>query len=257
MPFNPLHGSGGVCRVGIIGAGRIAQAIITSIQAGEAGAYEVCAVLTRRSAERPGITALTTADRAEFLATKPDLIIEAAGPDGLLEHGVAAIAVADIWSISGMALGDADFATKVEAAGKQAGHRLRLLGGAIAGLDAATVAARDPEARVFIEAVTSTTVEGDTPDFVGTAREAVGQLHGVNVVAAAALAGTGLDATHLTFFNRKPGTRRFFNIRIESSVGNFAMSSSPNLSPETGATFIVASSVITALVQAQRTIWAG
>jgi aspartate dehydrogenase len=82
-------------------------------------------------------------------------------------------------------------------------------------------------------------------------------LHGVNVVAAAAIAGTGLDATHLKFFNRKPGARRYFNIHIESTVGNYFMSSSPNLSPDTGATSVVAASVVTALVQAQQTIWAG
>lgn len=244
-------------RIGIIGAGRIARAIMAGIASGEAGAYEICAVLVRKTGDRPGIDGLVTTDRAQFLATKPDLIVEAAGPGGLAEHGVASLAVADVWSISGMALGDAAFAARIEAAGRQSGHRLRLLGGAITGLDAASVAARDPEARMLIEAVTDATGDGDVADFEGSAREAVNTLHGVNVVSAAAIAGVGLDAARLRFFERKPGRRRVFNIRIESNVGSYLMSSSPNLSADTGATHAVASSVIAALSQAQRVIWAG
>jgi aspartate dehydrogenase len=245
-----------VTRLGIIGAGRIARAVMDSIRSGEAGDYEVCSVLARRPADRTGIDAPLTTSRAEFLSSAPDLIIEAAGPPALAEHGVDAIAVADIWSISGMALADADFARRIEAAGRQSGHRLRLVGGAIAGLDAAAIAARDPKARIRVEAITDDASVG-TPSFVGSAREAMAQLHGVNVVAAAAIAGTGLDATDLVFFDRKPGARRYFNIHIDSSVGKYMMSSSPNLSLETGATAVVAASVVTALVQAQQTIWAG
>ncbi|ODT66479.1 MAG: hypothetical protein ABS75_27285 [Pelagibacterium sp. SCN 63-23] len=245
-----------VTRLGIIGAGRIARAVMAGIRNGEAGAYEVCAVLARRQADRTDITAPLTTDRTEFLAAAPDLIIEAAGPTALAEHGEAALAVADLWSISGMALADLALAGRLEAAGRQSGHRLRLLGGAIAGLDAAAIAARDPGARIRIEAITDEASAG-APAFTGTARQAMAQLHGVNVVAAAAIAGTGLDATELVFFERRPGARRYFNIHIESRLGNYVMSSSPNLSPETGATTIVAASVITALLQAQQTIWAG
>jgi aspartate dehydrogenase len=244
-------------RIGIIGAGRIARAVMAGIEGGEAGAYEICGVLVRKDGDRPGVDAPVTTDRAAFLATAPELIIEAAGPAALAEHGVAALAVADIWSISGMALGDAELAARIEAAGRQSGHRLRLLGGAIAGLDAAAIAARDKGARMVIEAVTDEAETDAAPDFEGSARDAVNSLHGVNVVAAAAIAGTGLDATRLRFFERKPGRKRFFNLRIESQVGSYFMSSSPNLSPETGATQVVAASVITALAQAQRVIWAG
>lgn len=251
-----LKSTNGVTRIGIIGAGRIAQAIMASIRNGEAGACDVSAVLARRNVERSDLEPLLTTDREAFLATRPDLIVEAAGPAALAEHGVAAIAVTDIWSISAMALADPDFAATVEAAGKRSGHRLRLVGGAVAGLDAAAIAARDPNAKIRFEAITDGASDGP-PDFEGSAREAVAKLHGVNVVAAAALAGTGLDATTLKFFDRKPGARRYFNIHIESTVGIYMMSSSPNLSPTLGATAVVAASVITALVQAQQTVWAG
>ena len=86
-----------VTRLGIIGAGRIARAVMDSIRSGEAGDYEVCSVLARRTTDRAGIDAPLTTSGAEFLSSAPDLIIEAAGPPALAEHGVDAIAVANIW----------------------------------------------------------------------------------------------------------------------------------------------------------------
>ncbi|MCC6306021.1 MAG: hypothetical protein IT545_12605 [Rhodobacteraceae bacterium] len=257
MSDSPAGPAAKALRIGVIGAGRIATEIVARILSGEAGAAEVVAVLARREGKRPGIDAWVTADRAAFLAAAPGLIVEAAGPEGLRAHGVAALAVADLWSISGMALVDDALVRDLEATGQRTGHRLRLVGGAIAGLDAVAIAARDPRVRVHVDVVSSGTQEGDVPDFAGTAREALGKVHGVNIVAAVAMAGPGLDRVGLRFFKRDPGQRRFFNIRIESDVGNYVMSSSPNLSAETGATHTVASSVIAALVQAQRTIWAG
>ncbi|MFT5447863.1 MAG: aspartate dehydrogenase [Gammaproteobacteria bacterium] len=145
----------------------------------------------------------------------------------------------------------------LEAIGKRTGHRLRLVGGAVAGLDAAAVGACDPNARMSIRAVNEATKVDDTPDFAGTAREAIKSLPGVNCIAAVALAGQGLDNTHFTFFNRDPKHRRLFYIDIVSDLANYTMTSTPNVTPEAGVSRTVAASVIAALIQAQQTIWAG
>jgi aspartate dehydrogenase len=96
-------------RIGVIGAGRIAKLIIGAITSGKAGNCEVSAILARQTKDCPDLAAPVITDRHAFLATEPDLVIEAAGPGGLRAHGLAALEVADIWSISGMALGDDEF----------------------------------------------------------------------------------------------------------------------------------------------------
>ena len=80
-----------------------------------------------------------------------DLIVEAAGPAALAEHGARALAVADVWTVSGAALADPRLYEELEAAGRRSGHRLRLLSGAIAGLDGIAMAFADPDATLKLE----------------------------------------------------------------------------------------------------------
>ena len=243
-------------RVAIIGAGRIARAVIAGIEAGEAPGFGVCAVL-RRNPVPPGTTGLrVVAGIADLLESAPDLIIEAAGPDALREHGTKALAAADLWTISGGALADREFEKQIEAVGLSSGHRLRLLPGAIGGLDAVAAAACDGDADIRVEVGTTATKANAIPHFVGTAREVVSRFRGVNVVAAVAIAGPGLDATRVAYHPPVKSARRLFTVGIESIHGRYTVTGSPYSTKAGGAT-VVAASILAALRRSRLVISAG
>ena len=100
-------------------------------------------------------------DPDAFFDQAVDLVIEAAGPDAVRTHGVAALRRADVWSVSGTALADPTLFADLEENGAESGHRLRLVPGAIAGLDG--VAALS----VADDAVVETVIDLDSviPDF--------------------------------------------------------------------------------------------
>lgn len=240
-------------RVGVIGVGRIARAVISAITAGQAGSWQLCGLLGRTPGTRDGLPIPVQGSIESFLSSGPDLILELGGPQVLRQYGVAALGVADTWTISGMALRDAAFTTALEEAGKKSGHRLRLLAGAIGGLDAIGAAAADPDARIMLCA--GTVSGGSKPSFEGSALEAIEQFEGLNVVAAAAIAGAGLEHTRVLHAPRDD-SGRLFTITAESLYGRFTITAAPHTTPEHG-TRTVSASVIGALRQATRTIWAG
>ncbi|MGE3925501.1 MAG: hypothetical protein AB7G13_21415, partial [Lautropia sp.] len=133
-------------RVGVVGCGRIARPIISALEAGELPAWLLGAVLARTARTLGRIR--VTGDIDAFLGAGHDLIIEAAGPAVLATHGVRLLEHADVWSVSAAALADPALQAALEATGQRTGHRLRLVPGAIAGLDGVAMAALDPDVRL-------------------------------------------------------------------------------------------------------------
>jgi aspartate dehydrogenase len=191
-------------RLGVIGCGRIALPVLQACVEGSLAGWALGGVLARTSRPAaPGSQASpagpagidwVTSDADLFFSLGLDLIVEAAGPGALAEHGARALAVADVWTVSGAALADPRLCEELEASGRRSGHRLRLLSGAIAGLDGIAMAFADPDATLKLE-VDLPAAEGEAGRlFYGTVREAARRYpDGVNVAVAAALAGPGLD----------------------------------------------------------------
>lgn len=240
-------------RLGIIGAGRIARGVIAAVEAGAAGPFDICGILKRDPSDPAGLGLPIATNVADFLATRPDIVVELGGPDALRQHAAAILAEADLWSISGAAFADAAFEREVADAADRSGHRLRLVSGAIAGLDAVAAAATVPGSSISIE-VGLVGLDADAPpDFVGSAREVLARFHGVNVVAAVAIAGAGLDATRVRYHAPRAGLRRRFTVEVACDHGHFHIAARP-ISTEKGGTAIVAASAIAALRQSRRLV---
>lgn len=240
--------------VSVIGAGLIGDKVIDHLLAGRVPGTRLGSVLVRdRTRARPQGGVSYTDDFAEFLASKPDLILELAGPGALKQYGVTAIRTAETWSISAAAFADRDFEATVNHA-LEGGGRLRLLPGAITGLDAVAAAATDPASSISVTVGIIGQQPDAEPDFVGSARELALNFHGVNVVAAIAMAGHGLDATPVRFFHRRGSSGRNHVVEISSAHGSYQIHCQPTIPPGTSA---VSACVLAALIARTKSLSVG
>ena len=180
------------------------------------------------------------------------MIVEAAGPQALAMHGERALAIADVWTVSGAALADDLLFQKLLTAGRSSGHRLRVVAGAIAGLDGVSAAAVDPSMELNLQ-IDLPPGASSTP-FKGTVREAAHRFpENVNVAAAAALAGAGLDRARIEVHS-PTGPRHRLALSAQSRFGLLSAWTEPSLQP--GA-HPVAACLIGALRRELQTLWAG
>jgi aspartate dehydrogenase len=128
-------------RVGLIGLGAIGLQVAQGIQAGVAGDTELVGVLVENHRTRH-VQAPVFTELGAFLASGPQVVLEAAGPaafaayaEAIVESGAALIAA------SGSALVDLTLRGRLEAACLRHGTRIYLPAGAVGGLDALGAAA--------------------------------------------------------------------------------------------------------------------
>lgn len=186
-------------RIGIIGAGTVARAIIDDLRA--AGLAEIAYVLTSGRERPSGLgDAAWLVDPDEALAQPVDLVVEAAVPEAVKRLAPAILQASDLCSFSCTAMADRALEAAVRHAAAQSGRRLYVPHGAVLGLDGLT------DGRDLLESVLVTTTKsgksfGLGPDaagvvFEGSTREACERFpRNVNVHAAVALAGIGFDRT--------------------------------------------------------------
>lgn len=240
-------------RLGLIGCGRIATPIIETWLNGGLPGWTVTGVLARGVHSVGAV--LSTDNTDAFFAEPYDLIVETAGPLALAAHGARALAVADVWTVSAAALADAPVFEALQAAGSQAGHRLRVLSGAIAGLDGVAMASVDPAAVLQLDI---DLMPGDGPRalvFSGTVRAAAARYpNSVNVAVAAALAGPGMDRTHVQVSHPGAGSRHQLALVATSRYGTVRASVEPLVGP---GVHPVAASLIAALRRELQTVWVG
>ena len=219
-------------RVGLIGCGKIGRPVARALLRGEAGGHELCAVLGRTARTLDGMP--VTADPAEFYACSPDLIIEAGGPDAFRLHAKRALAVCDLIAVSPLPLADPWLESELRETAARTGHVLRIAPGAIGGLDAiATAMAGGLEKLdVFVDIA-----QADGPDplvvFEGSVRDGARHFPDeINVAVIAALAGPGMDATHLRVVRPAKGTiGRSMGFLAVSKAGTFEFLSRPRVVP--------------------------
>ncbi len=240
-------------RLGLVGCGRIGAPVAAAVQDGRLAGWELCGVLVRRLGEGRG--AAFTADIETFLATRYDLIVELAGPAALASIGEFLLRRVDVWTCSAAALADAALQRRLEAAAHASGHRLRILPGAFAGLDGVASAAAAPDATLELEIELPPGPGPAQHCFSGSVREAALRFpNALNVAAAAALAGPGLDATRIEV--RHPGAvaRNRLALWAESAAGALHV----DVEPELGrGVHPVACCVIAALRRETQAVWVG
>jgi aspartate dehydrogenase len=237
-------------RIGLIGHGAIGSAVAEAVASGSAGDWRIAAILVRQRVEGRGEI---DTDPERFFARPVDLYLETAGPQALAELGAAALARADVWSVSGAALADEALRTRLLAVGIECGHRLRLVSGAVGGLDALRALACDAGAAIELEL----TAPEDGAAMSGSAREMATRLpNGTNLAVAAAIASIGLDHIWVRIDPDPDRRRHAIRLSARSAYGAFTSTLTPHTDRARGV-HVVAASLIGALRQADQVIWAG
>lgn len=212
--------------LGIIGLGAIGRDLVATLARDLAAPLDRVTVLVRPTAVADALAALRAAGprlaaRTDVVtnvgalhATAPDLVVECAGHGALTAFGESILgAGVELLAVSVGALADDALRERLAAAATRGGTRLTATSGAIGGLDivaaarlsgirSLTYVSRKPPAAwkgsPAEQAIDLTKITTATTFYRGTARAAARDYpKNANVAATLALAGPGLDATHV------------------------------------------------------------
>ncbi|HXM83040.1 MAG TPA: aspartate dehydrogenase [Burkholderiales bacterium] len=234
-------------RVALLGAGTIARLVLDHLRRGELPGMEITAVAGRTSASRGSVLAREfgvryVAGREALLATRPEVIVEAASHDAVREHLVALLeAGASVVVLSAGALADDALRAAAERAAQRSAARLYVPSGGIGGLDALKAAcaagvdevsiqvAKPPAAWKGIPYVEARGIDLDRLKsehvlFDGPAREGVPHFpQNVNIAAVLSLAGVGWERTRLKVVADPALTLNTHTIRVAGRSGRFTV----------------------------------
>jgi aspartate dehydrogenase len=235
------------------------------VAAGKAGPVEIAAVLVREPSRYQMVGgALLTSDPVEFLARAGALVVEAGGHEALRQYGERVLASGrDLMVVSAGAFADDALLQRLQAAARAAGRQIQIPSGAIAaldvisagavgGLDEVTNTPRKPPAAWIGTAGEAQARDATEPVLLyeGPARAGVKLFpQNVNVAAALALAGVGLDATRMRVYADPTVTHNTHEVRARGAFGQVSLTlqNVPSENPKTGR--IVAMSVLKAVRQ--------
>jgi aspartate dehydrogenase len=247
-------------RVGLIGLGAIGGRVVRTVRQDHSDGLDIVGALVRDVTPRSDGVRLV-GSIAELIALRPDVVVEAAGHEALRAHGPAILrAGIDLLAVSVGALADETLARELVAAAVAGGSRLRIVSGAIGGLDAIRAAAmggldrvthttRKP-ARALLPPDEAAALREPRELYRGPARDGVVRFpESVNVAAAVSLAGIGFDRTELVVIADPAIDRNRHEIVAEGAFGSlrFEVANVPtDENPRTGR--LVAMSVVRALL---------
>ncbi|MGJ8645292.1 MAG: aspartate dehydrogenase [Marinomonas colpomeniae] len=231
-------------KVGIIGLGAIGQHVANSIENGEVGKAELVSLLCRNKEKYLTINAdksehfklLITDSSDVFFATKPDIIIEAAGQETLSQYGVEILEKGIDLLVSSIGLFTDDHVLNafIQAAEKS-GSKLLLSSGALPAVDWMSAASLSKVNDVSITQTKPVNSWKGTPAenfvdldaikvptcfFEGTARESASLFpKSSNISAMLALATVGLDSTKVKLIADPMESVMYTDIAFDSEVG--------------------------------------
>ena len=226
-------------RLGMIGYGAIGREVVAAWRRGDLGPKpELAAVLVRKP--RPAEDGLpVTSDAEDFFARRLDVVLECAGHAAVRDHGIRCLeAGADLVLTSIGALVDDTLRGDLERTAAASGRRLILASAGIGALDILSAAAVGGLERVAM------TVRKDPSAWYGTAAEELCDLarlaaplvlyrgpvregaarypQNVNIAAAVALAGIGLDRTELVIVADPSIRAHVIEIEAQGVFGRFS-----------------------------------
>ena len=234
-------------RVAIIGGGSIARLFLEHVRRGDLGRARVVAIVGRGEGTRARQLAKAfrvpcVSSLKGLLATKPDVVVEAAAHEAVREYGEALLKKGvGLIVLSAGALCDDALRRKLERAAEKSGALLSVPSGGIGGLDAlkaACVAGVDevtiavtkpPAAWKRIPYVEKLGVDLDALReprvlFEGSAREGVPHFPAnVNIAAVLSMAGIGFDRTRLKVVADPALRHNTHTIDVKGRTGNFSI----------------------------------
>ena len=222
-------------KIALIGHGAIAAYVAQSL----ADAITCCIARPGRAdAARTTLGPLTIIETTDALPKSITLAIDCAGHNGLRTHGPAILKRGiDLISVSNGAMADAALVTDLEEAAKTGDATLRLLSGAIGGMDAlaaaqigglesVTYTGRKPPAGWTGTPAETVLNLADLTEpavhFEGSAREAaLAYPKNANVAATVALAGIGMEGTRVKLIADPTMTANRHEIEAVGRFGRF------------------------------------
>lgn len=260
--------------IALVGYGAVAQYIVD--QTADCEAIDIIAVICREcslpKAQKFAQGRFKVVTSISDLSPAPDLVVECAGHHGLTMHAPSILAAGiDVVSISTGAMANADLALVLENAAAQSGAKLKFLSGAIGGIDALAAASGDTLTKVTYigrkpplswqgspaeDACDLTSLTEPFTHFTGTSREAALRYpKNANVAATVALAGLGLDHTHVELIADPGISKNIHEIVAQGAFGSFRMEiegSALASNPKTSA--LAAMSIVRELIDRTRPI---
>jgi aspartate dehydrogenase len=224
-------------RLGLIGCGAIGAEVVRAAERGGLGPdVQLAAVLVRRPRTAPD--PLITHDAEVFFARNLGVVVECAGHRAVQDHGVRCLeSGADLVLTSVGALVDDKLRERLEQAAGVRGRRLTIASAGIGALDILGAAAvggldrvqmtvrKDPSAWWGTEAEHLCDLASLREPLViyrGTVREGAARYpQNVNISAAVALAGIGLDRTELTIIADPTIQSHVIEIFAQGAFGSF------------------------------------
>ena len=224
-------------RLGIIGHGAIGRQVVEAGRRGTLAGVDIAAVLVRTPRQEP-LDAPLIHEPDRFFEAQPDVVLECAGHQAVRDHGSRCLERgADLVLTSIGALTDDALRIRLENAARSAGKRLVLASAGIGALDILSAAAvggldrvvmtvrKDPSAWYGTEAESLCDLAHLRASFVvydGPVREGARRYpQNVNIAAAVALAGIGLDRTRLTIVADPTIRTHVVEIEAAGAFGSF------------------------------------
>lgn len=224
-------------RVGMIGAGAIGRDVITLVRRNLASSVEVPLVLARKA--RADWQPPVTDDPDAFLRAGLDAVVEGAGHEALLAHGEKVLGSGAhlVVTSTGAFAADPGLLERLSRAAERNRRKVLLASAGIGAVDILAGAAEGGLDRVRMtvrkdpSAWRGTAAEGKfdldrltdpTVIFDGSAREGAALYpKNVNISATVALAGLGLDRTHLVIVADPGITTHIVEVDAEGAFGKF------------------------------------
>ncbi|MGE3245250.1 MAG: aspartate dehydrogenase [Beijerinckiaceae bacterium] len=238
--------------IALIGYGTIARLALETLAAEAPGAIGKLIVVSRESGRQRAVnmieeigaglareTVLATGIE-EALASKPGLVVEAAGHGALCQHGPAALASGtDLIVTSVGALADDALRNALDEASERSGALYNIIPGAVGGLDILAAAklsgltrvvytSRKPPAAwagTAAEKMTDlTSITHETVFFRGDAGQAARMFpQNANVAATIALKGAGFAATQVELVADPAVSRNVHELNVEAGSADFTI----------------------------------
>lgn len=227
-------------KVALIGYGAIGQAVLQILKAStRAAGIEVVGVLVRPGhAEKANGCSVPVFERlSDLLARQPHIVAETATQSAAEEYGEAILAAGcDFLITSSGALTNDTFFDRLRAKADERGHRILIPAGAVGGIDAlsamriaglsrVTYRSRKPPAAwrgsAAEDSLPLATLSQAATFFRGTARDAARKFpKNANVAATVALAGLGMDQTHVELVADPTVTCNIHEVEADGASGH-------------------------------------
>jgi len=207
---------------------------------------------------------------ADLIALKPDMVVECAGHSAVQACAAPVLAAGiDFVIVSTGSLADAALWDSVQAAAAKSTAKVKLVAGALPGIDALSAgklagltrvtlrSAKPPKAWKGTPAEQSTDLDAVTAPtviFSGTARQAALTFpKNANVAATAALAGLGFEATTVELVADPGVTQNVHRLEAEGAFGSMTLEIKANPSPDNPKTSHMAALSIMRLLENEAT----